>query len=166
MPAVFLGQKPTIVNKSLFRSVILSGLIVGLLDITAACVNAYLQRGITPAGVLRYVASGFFGKEAFEGGMGMAAMGLLFHFIIALSWTTLFFVLYDKIKVLQLNKIYVGLGYGIVVWLGMNFIVLPLSNVPPLVYRLVPTLIMIGIHMFVIGLSISLLANQFLARKS
>jgi hypothetical protein len=154
------------VNKSLVSSALKSGLIVGVLDITAACVNAYLQKGITPGGVLRYVASGFFGKEAFEGGAGMAAMGLLFHFTIAISWTALFFVLYEKVKILQLNKIYVGLGYGIVVWLGMNFVVLPLSNVSQLVYRLVPTVIMIGIHMFVIGLSISLLANNYFERKS
>lgn len=153
-------------NKSIFRSAFISGLIVGLLDAIAACVNAYLQRGITPIGVFRYVASGVFGKEASKGGLGIAALGLLFHFIIAIGWTSLFFVAFNKLKVLQLNKIYVGLGYGIVVWLGMNFVVLPLSNVPPLVYRLVPTVIMIGIHMFVIGLSISLLANQYFARKS
>jgi len=141
-------------------------LIVGLLDAIAACVNAYLQRGIPPAGVFRYVASGVLGKEAFKGGLDIAALGLLFHFIIAIGWTSLFFVAFNKLKVLQRNKIYVGLCYGIFVWLGMNFIVLPLSNVPPLAYRLVPTIIMIGIHMFVIGLSISLLANQYFARKS
>ena len=153
-------------NKSLIRSAFISGLIVGLLDATAACVNAYLQRGITPAGVFRYVASGVLGKEAFKGGLDIAALGLLFHFIIAIGWTSLFFVAFNKLKVLQMNKIYVGLCYGIFVWLGMNFIVLPLSNVPPLVYRLVPTIIMIGIHIFVIGLSISLLANQYFAKKS
>ena len=129
MTTVFLGQNPNIVNKSLFSSSIKTGLVVGLLDITAACINAYLQRGVTPAGVLRYIASGVFGKTAFTGGWDIAALGLLFHFTIAIGWTTLFFVLYDKVRVLQLNKIYVGLGYGIVVWLGMNFIVLPLSNV-------------------------------------
>src|SRR5882724_4888439 len=160
MTTVFLGQNPIILNKPIFRFAILSGLIVGALDAVAACVNAYLQRGVSPFGVFRFVASGVFGKEAFTGGWDIAALGLLFHFAIAIGWTSLFFVTYHKLKILQLNKIYVGLCYGIFVWLGMNFAVLPLSNVPPLVYRLVPTVIMIGIHMFVIGLSISLLANR------
>jgi len=153
-------------NQSSFLSPALkSGVIVGLLDGTAACVNAYLQRGVSPLAVFRYVASGAFGTDALKGGTDMVIWGLSFHFFIAISWTFLFYFLYTRIKVLQLNKIYVGISYGVVVWLGMNFIVLPLSNVPPLTYRLVPTIIMIGIHMFVIGLSISLLANQYFSSK-
>ncbi len=152
-------------NQSLFLAAFRSGVIVGILDAIAASVNAYAQRGVSPAGVFRYVASGALGKSAFDGGLGIAGLGLLFHFIIAISWTFLFFMAYDKLKILRMNKVYVGIGYGAFVWLGMNFIVLPLSNVPPLVYRLVPTLIMIGIHMFIIGLSISFLANQYFFKK-
>jgi hypothetical protein len=115
--------------------------------------------------VFRYVASGALGKAAFEGGLDIALLGLLFHFVIAMGWTILFFFAYEKVKILQLNKFIVGIGYGIFVWLGMNLIVLPLSRIPPLTYRLTPTLIMIAIHMFVIGLSISLLANRFFSQK-
>ena len=153
-------------NQSSFLAAFRSGVIVGILDAIAACVNAYAQRGVSPAGVFRYVASGALGKSAFGGGLGIAGLGLFFHFIIAISWTFLFFLLYEKLKFLRGNKFYVGIGYGAFVWLGMNFVVLPLSNVPALVYRLVPTLIMIGIHMFIIGLSISFLANQYFSKKS
>jgi hypothetical protein len=148
-------------NQSFFSSALRSGVIVGILDAAAASVNAYLRSGVTPAGVFRYVASGALGTSAFEGGLGIAGLGLFFHFIIAISWTFLFFLLYEKLKFMQGNKFLVGIGYGIFVWLGMNFVVLPLSKVPPLTYKLAPTLIMIGIHMFVIGLSISYLANQY-----
>lgn len=152
-------------QRSFFQSALKSGLIVGVLDGTAACVNAYLQRQVSPPAVFKYVASGAFGSDAFKGGWDIAAWGLFFHFFIAMAWTFLFYFLYTRIKLLQLNKIYVGIIYGVFVWLGMNFIVLPLSKVPPLTYKLVPTVIMIGIHMFVIGLSISLLANQYFSSK-
>jgi hypothetical protein len=152
-------------QRSFFQSALKSGLIVALLDGTAACLNAYLQRKVGPLAVFRYVASGAFGRDALTGGWDMVMWGLLFHFFIAIAWTFLFYFLFTKVKVLQLNKVYVGIVYGVFVWLGMNFIVLPLSNVPPLTYRLIPTVIMIGIHMFVIGLTISLLANQYFASK-
>ena len=152
-------------QRSFFQSVLKSGLIVALLDGTAACVNAYLQRKVGPLAVFRYVASGAFGRDALTGGWDMVLWGLFFHFFVATAWTFLFYLLFTRVKVLQLNKIYVGIVYGVFVWLGMNFIVLPLSNVPPLTYRLMPTLIMIGIHMFVIGLTISILANQYFSSK-
>ncbi|MBS1682143.1 MAG: DUF1440 domain-containing protein [Bacteroidetes bacterium] len=148
-----------------FFAVLRSGLIVGILDITAACAHAYLARGTTPYKVFRYIASGVFGQQALDQNSGLEWAGLLFHFIIATGWTMLFFVAYPKLKILTKNKIYVGFGYGIFVWIMMNAVVLPLSNVPPLVYRLTPTLIGIGIHMGVIGLSISLLANQFYSKR-
>lgn len=152
-------------NQSFFFSALRSGIIVGILDAAAASINAYLRNGVTPAGVFRYVASGALGKSAFDGGLGIAGLGLFFHFIIAISWTFLFFLLYEKLKFLRGNKFYVGIGYGIFVWLGMNLAVLPLSSVPPMHYRLVPTVIMIGIHMFIIGLAISFLANQYFSKK-
>ncbi len=81
-------------NQSLFLAAFRSGVIVGILDAIAASVNAYAQRGVSPAGVFRYVASGALGKSAFDGGLGIAGLGLLFHFIIAISWTFLFFMAY------------------------------------------------------------------------
>ncbi len=152
-------------NQSLFLAAFRSGVIVGILDAIAASVNAYAQRGVSPVRVFRYVASGALGKSALDGGLAIAGLGLLFHFFIAISWTFLFFMTYEKLKVLRMNKFYVGIGYGIFVWLGMNMIVLPLSNVPASAYKLVPTLIMIGIHMFVIGLSISFLADRYFLKK-
>jgi hypothetical protein len=153
-------------SASFFRSAFISGIIVGILDGTAASVNAYLARGISPAAVFRYVASGAFGKEAFTMSESVVIYGLIFHFIIAIAWTFLFYALATRIRFLTTNWLPAGLGYGVLVWIGMNAVVLPLSKVAPLVYRLVPTTIMIGIHMFVIGLSVSYLASRYFRRTS
>lgn len=154
-------------SRNLFRGLLLSGLLIGLLDGTAACISAFASRGTSPVVVFQYVASGVFGREAFSGGLSIAAMGLLFHFIIALSWTALFFLLYPRADFLSRNKILAGMAYGLFVWLFMSYIVVPLSNVPPRTGPPAVSAIITGIliHMFVIGVPISLLARRHFSNK-
>jgi hypothetical protein len=116
-------------NKS-FSTIILAGIIAGILDITAACIHYYFRTGKGPINLLHFVASGFFGKDAFDGGDSFAAWGLLFHFINAFAATIFFFWLYPKLSFLAKNKLITGLVYGLFVWAVMNLIVLPLSNIP------------------------------------
>ncbi len=84
-------------SRSAGSTIVQAGLLAGTLDISAACIHAYLLRGTTPVQVLRYVASGVWGTDAFQGGTGIALQGLLFHFIIAFGWTVLFFLAYPLI---------------------------------------------------------------------
>jgi hypothetical protein len=51
-------------RKSFFASALTAGLIAGSMDITAACIHAYLRNGTTPEQILRGIAGGAFGKEA------------------------------------------------------------------------------------------------------
>ena len=146
---------------SFYGSILKSGLIIGVLDAIAASVNAYVLNRVSPAAVFRYVASGVFGKEAFAGNWLTACWGLLFHFIIATGWTALFFVIYPKLKMVTTNMIVAGIAYGVFVWLMMNLVVVPLSQVPPGPFRISRAVIMILIHMFVIGVPIAYLANKY-----
>jgi hypothetical protein len=152
-------------KKSLFQTIVWSGLIVGTADISLACTNAYLRAGLSPANLLRYVASGFYGQAATEGGTGMIAMGLLFHFIIAFSFTTLFFLAYPFLQKLIANKIVLGILYGAFIWATMSFLVLPLTNVPPFPFVWSRALVGMAILMLAIGLPLSFLANRFYADK-
>ena len=52
-----------------------AGLLVGTLDITAACLQFYIKTGKGPEPVFRYIASGILGKDAFTGG-GMIFWGI------------------------------------------------------------------------------------------
>ena len=151
-------------GKGLLKAILIAALTVGILDGLAAITSAYLTREITPAQVFRYVASGVFGLDAIAGGTVMAFLGLLFHFTVASGWTTLFFLLYTKLKFLSRNKYIAGVGYVIFILVEMNMIVVPLSNVPnakPGNFHL-PQLF---IHMFIIGLPISLLANRYFSSQ-
>ena len=82
--------------------------------------------------MLKFIASGVFGSTAFQEGLLYSMIGLGLHYIIALGWTVFFFLTYPRIPLLSKNAILTGIGYGIVVWMGMNFVVLPLSNIPTL----------------------------------
>lgn len=150
--------------KDLLKAILIAGLIVGTLDGLAAITSSYIQREVTPDRVFRFVASGVFGKEAFAGGTSMALMGLLFHYIVAYGWTILFFLIYSRLKFLSWNKYVVGIAYGIFVLYAMDTVVVPLSNVPNAKPGV--ELPQVFIHMFLVGLPISVLANHYYSKKT
>jgi hypothetical protein len=149
-------------NSNLLTNILITGLIAGTIDILAAII---ILAGGNAVGTLKYVASGAFGKAALEGGSEMAAWGLLFHFIIALSWTTAYFLIYPKLPFLKWNKWLNAIAYGLIVQMLMSFVVLPLSQIPPRPFNWVSFLENAVILMFSIGLPVALMAERFY-RKS
>src|SRR5437667_8790905 len=107
------------------------GLVAGTLDIVDNLIfNQF--RGITPPMVFRYIASGLIGmKAAVSGGSAAVALGVAIHYAIAIFWTALFYAASRKLAVLSRRPVVSGLVYGGVVYLIMNFVVVPLSRVPP-----------------------------------
>jgi hypothetical protein len=148
-------------QSGLLQVAVKSGLIVGILDAIAASLNAYISTGITPDRVFKFVASGAFGARAYSESHGMVWIGLLFHFAIAIGWTILFFFAFSKLKLLHVNKILIGMIYGIFIWVIMNFVVIPLSSIGSRPFPFIGTIIMIMIHMFVIGIPISVLTSKY-----
>jgi hypothetical protein len=146
---------------SLVQGVLVSGSIVGAMDAVAANTHAYLLRGTPPAAVWRYVASAVFGKSAGAGGLEMVFAGLVFHFMVAIGWTGLFFVLYPRLRFFSANTFVAGMAYGLFVWLMMNFVVVPMTRITMAPIRLTTgTVLMILIHLFVIGVPIAYLARR------
>ncbi|MCW3090974.1 MAG: hypothetical protein JWP81_2043 [Ferruginibacter sp.] len=154
------------VQPGIVSAIIKTGLLAGTLDISAALIQFYLKTGKNVLIVLKFIASAVFGKSAFEGGYDMAAMGLLFHYIIAFGWTILFFLLYPRMPLLGKKPVITGLLYGIFVWLVMNLLVVPATNISRAPFRLVNSITGALILMLAIGLPVSLLANQFYSKKS
>jgi hypothetical protein len=109
------------------RGAILTGwLLCGVLDITAACIQAKLQAGRAPADVLRGVASALWGRAALDGGIGMAAIGLAMHFTVALIATLVFYGLSRRLALLRSAPLWIiGPLYGIIVFCAMNYGTLP-----------------------------------------
>ena len=144
------------------KPILWGGLIAGTLDLTAACVAAWLRSGVTPVRVMQSVASGLLGADAYTGGGKTAALGVALHFFIATVATAVFYFASRKWLFLIERPINFGLLYGVAVYLFMNFVVLPLSAFPQ---RGTPTLsgriIGLLIIMFFIGLPIALVVRRF-----
>lgn len=130
------------------------------MDITAACLQYFINTGKGPEGVLRFIASGVLGKKAFAGGIEMPVTGLLLHYLIAFIFTIFFFWMYPKLNIMQKNRYVTGIVYGAFVWVVMNRLVLPLSAAPPMAFVLKKAIIAMLILIFCIGLPVSLVANK------
>ena len=151
-------------RKQILKAIILTGFTVGLLDISAAFLNYFIVTGKNPMRVLEFIASGVFGKEAFNGNSFMVLYGLIFHFCIALLWTVLFFFFYPKIALVRNNWIASGIGYAFIVWCAMTRIVLPLSNVSQQPFDISKALLAIAILILCIGLPISYSVKKYIHR--
>ena len=144
-----------------FQPIFWGGLIAGTLDICAACLTAWLRAGVSPIGVLQFVASGALGPAAFQGGVKSALIGLALHFLIATIWTVIFYLASRKWLFLIERPIQFGLLYGIAVYLIMTFVVVPLSRVMQRPATISGRTIGILTIMFCVGLPIALIVRRF-----
>ena len=148
--------------KPFFRTVLLTGLFVGVTDIIAAHVSTWIQSGNFPTKVFQYIAGGALGLESsMKGGVGIALLGLAFHFFIATWWTFVFFVALPKLKFLHFNKYVVGFLYGYFVGACMSFIVLPLSALPDSPFVLSRAILGWSILGTVLGIPIAISAYRY-----
>ena len=147
-----------------YKATLWGGLIAGILDITYAFVASALRSGRGPVWVLQSVASGLLGANTFEGGAGTAVLGAALHFLIAFTAAATYYVLSRQFKFLVRQAVIWGLIYGIVVYVVMNYVVLPLSAIGhhggngPL-YLVIPEIL---VHMFGVGLTIALFTRNAL----
>lgn len=149
--------------RNLTQPILRAGLLAGTLDGLAAALSYYLQTGKNPVNVFKFVASGVFGTSALTGPDNVAFWGILFHYLIATGFAALFVLAYPRVAVLRKNWVVVGLAYGVFVWLVMNLVVVPLSNTPPVPFRLAGVVRGMAILMVCIGLPIAWVTNRFYA---
>ena len=145
------------------RAILWGGLIAGAIDITYACVFSYLRRGVPPGQILQSVASGALGRAAFDGGTTTAALGLVFHFLIALIWAAIYYLASRKLTVLARVPYVCGVVYGLVIFAVMNYVVIPLSAAPFGAPPPSSPAFSVGllVHMLGIGLPIALATRRF-----
>jgi hypothetical protein len=137
-----------------------AGLIAGILDIIAAFL-VYGRFGAQPERILQGIASGILGPSAFEGGSKTAVLGLALHFVIALGAAAAFYVASRKLKFLTRHAVISGFLFGIAVYFFMQDVVLPLSAYHKGGVSASIMLIGMVIHMFCVGLPISLTIRRF-----
>jgi hypothetical protein len=140
-------------------TVLRAGLVAGTLDITAALL-IYPHSAAGRIKLLQGIASGLIGKVAFGGGLATAGLGLFLHFTIAMSWAAIYFAASRRIDFLVKYAIPSGMIYGIIVYLVMNRVVVPLSAIGPRPFVLSQALLAAAILIVCIGLPIALLVRH------
>ncbi|MCB0493736.1 MAG: hypothetical protein KDC93_15125 [Cyclobacteriaceae bacterium] len=137
------------------KIIALTSALVGTLDGLAAVLQFKLRGGQNPFQVFRFIASGLFGREAFTDPILYPVLGIVLHYIIAATWTTLFFLYYPRMRYFWVNTYIAGVIYAIVIWSIMNLIIIPLSNTPPLPQSIGSSLVEMFILVCAVGLPIS-----------
>ncbi|WP_395620736.1 hypothetical protein [Dokdonella sp.] len=113
------------VNSAIGKRLLIAWLGAGTLDISYAFIASGL-RGRSPLAVLQSVASGWQGKEAYNGGLASAALGLFTHYGIMLVMVSVFVWITRTRPALLRKSVITGAVYGLGLYAVMYGIVLPL----------------------------------------
>jgi len=141
-----------------------TGLLAGTLDGLSAIIYNWKIKAAT---IFKFIASGFFGKAtAFTGGAGMVLWGIFFHYLIAITFTTVLFMLHPIIYARPRNRFLTGIVYGVFIWAVMNLVVVPLSKIPARPFHLTNSLTDCGILIICIGLPVSIIATRYYQHRS
>ncbi len=154
------GRRPEYI-----KAIALSCLIAGTLDISDALIF-YGLRGVSPIRILQGIASGLLGRAAFTQGMRSALLGLLLHYFIATTVASIYILTSRKLP-LSRHPLLWGSAYGVVVYIVMNYVVLPFSKIglrptPPLI----PLINGVAALIFCIGIPIALIARRFVPHEA
>jgi len=146
-----------------FDTILYGGLVVGILDMLFAFTFYGLIRGAQPRRIFQSVAAGLLGRTAaYEGGIRTFLLGILLHFIVATCIATVYYLASRILPVLTSHAVVSGLMYGMIAYLGMNYLVVPLSAIrrTPGPIRLPIFLTEIIGHALLVGLPLALLARR------
>jgi len=141
-----------------FPSILVGGLIVGVIDLLYAIVVYSPHKPIL---VPQTIASGVLGAKSYSGGTQTAVLGVLLHFVIALGAATVYYLASRKLGILIHRAVLFGLLYGALVYLFMHLVVVPLSAAPkghmPWFYQAAEFVE----HWFCVGLPIALSVRHY-----
>ena len=146
-----------------FDTIVYGGLVVGMLDMLFAFTFYGLILGAPPLRIFQSVAAGLLGRAAaYEGGVKTFVLGIVLHFLVASCIATVYYLASRVLPVLIHHPVVSGLIYGMIAYLGMNYIVVPLSAIrrSPGPIKLPIFLTEIIGHAFLVGLPLALLARR------
>jgi uncharacterized membrane protein YagU involved in acid resistance len=142
---------------SIFLSALMASVAAGIPDVFAA---AALSRA-SPARVLQMIASGVLGEASYSGDGASTALGLglqvAMSFVIALIYN----IAFSYVLGIRRSPLISGALYGVVIFVVMNFVVVPLSRAHPKPHWDLKSVIVMLIVMVLFAEIIALIAVAF-----
>jgi uncharacterized membrane protein YagU involved in acid resistance len=144
----------------MLKPIALATAISGSLDILFAMILT-VAFGRQIPGMLRYVGSGPF-PQAMDMGTTGAVLGLVVHFaLMAIMAAVLMAYLRHNPAQLD-NAIMVGIVYGLITYVIMNLVVVPLRFHTPLPPKALSIATQLFAHICLVGIPMALIAKKFL----
>jgi len=148
----------------MLKPIAIATAISGTLDILFAMILTLIFGREIP-NMLRYVASGPF-PAATDMGTGGAVLGLIVHFtLMAIMASALMFYVRRRPDYLD-RPLLVGLAYGLITYVIMNIIVVPLRFHTPLLPRPLSVATQLFAHIVLVGIPMALVAARYLRPKA
>ncbi|HEX6071653.1 MAG TPA: hypothetical protein VFY95_01430 [Sphingomicrobium sp.] len=147
-------------GQPVWRPIVVATLVCGTLDILFATILTLL-RGREPAAILRYVASGPFPLATNWGSAG-SVLGLATHFALMAIMVAVFVLAVRQRPALLDRPGASGLAYGLITYVVMNLIVVPLrfpAAFPPNPLSIATQLFA---HVILVGLPTAFIARRYL----
>jgi hypothetical protein len=147
------------------RWVLAGGLLAGALDLTFAFVW-YGPQGATPLRILQFIASGVLGRGSFQMGLASATLGAFFHFFICVCAAAIYYLVSRRFPFLTRRVLIAGALFGVLMFLAMRFIVVPLSAIKPSPMKVGNVIGELCSHVFLVGMVIAYAASRAVGRPS
>jgi hypothetical protein len=147
-------RTPAGIRASGLARVLAGGLVAGALDLSFAFLF-YGAQGATAQRILQFIASGVLGRGSFQMGWDSAALGAFFHFFISVCAAGIYYLASLRLPFLTRRVIVAGATFGILMFLAMHFIVVPLSAVKSGPVKLTSIIGELCSHAFLFGMPIA-----------
>lgn len=141
-----------------------AGVLVGVLDgLFAIALYVGALKATNPVRLFQSIAGAVLGPESFQGGMASAGLGLILHFTVAHGWSAVYFLalrtssLLRRLVAAPARAAVAGMAYGVLVWLVMDLVVIPMTRTRPTPVTARSFLYVLIAHMFVVGLPIAMI---------
>jgi uncharacterized membrane protein YagU involved in acid resistance len=142
------------------------GITAALLDIALAMSFWWFYSAASPLVILQSIAAGLIGKDSFAGGLGTVALGAFLHVFIACVMAAVYFLGCLRWPALYQRPVFFGTIYGVILYLAMTYVVLPLSQASPLPF--IPSWFVASVasHIVFVGIPIALVARWSASRNA
>jgi len=154
---------PTLGRPRALEVIPTGGVLVGIFDLVFAFTFYGLILKAPALRIFQSVAAGVLGRQAaVEGGVRTFFLGIVLHFLVATCIATVYYLVSLLLPLVLRYAVASGLIYGMIAYLGMNYIVIPLSAIGPRTTSKRAWIFAVEIigHAFLVGLPLALLARR------
>ncbi|HEX5055102.1 MAG TPA: hypothetical protein VFX02_01250 [Gammaproteobacteria bacterium] len=148
------------------QAILWGGFAAGFIELMAIFVIWQVFENVPPLVILQAVATAFMGNDAYQAGAQSALLGLVLHFFVSFCFAAAYVTVSGYVSPLRKYPFIFGPLYGIVAYLVMTYIVVPISLAtfgrPDTLFSLARSVLM---HMFIFAPPIALAASRIRASR-